>query len=75
MADKEQITALVMRSRNLHAADRHERLGDALLHWIEDPLRPKANNGNLRINPMLLLLALMALLAGGTFLFFSFVQL
>ena len=75
MNDKEQITAVVMRLRNFHAANRQERLGDALLHWIEDPLRPKADKGNLRINPILVLLAAMALLAGGTFLFFSLVQL
>ncbi|HTT21962.1 MAG TPA: hypothetical protein VMG82_23735 [Candidatus Sulfotelmatobacter sp.] len=42
---------------------------------IEDPLKPKTNKGNLRINPILVLLAVMALLAGATFLFFSLVQL
>ena len=75
MADKEQITAVVMRLRNFHGADRQERFGEALLRWIEDPLKPRTSKGGLRINPILVLLAAMALLAGGTFLFFSLVQL
>jgi len=75
MNDKEQITAVVVRLRNFHAVDQQERIGKALLHWIGDPLRPKTDKGNLRINPILVLLAAMALLAGGTFLFFSLVQL
>lgn len=75
MADKEQITAVVTRLGNFHAADRQERLGEALRRWIEDPLKPKTSSGNLRINPILVLLAVMALLAGGTFVFFSLVQL
>lgn len=75
MADKEQITAVVTRLRNFHAADRQERLGEALRRWIEDPVKPKTDKGNLRINPILVLLTAMAVLAGGTFLFFSLVQL
>jgi hypothetical protein len=75
MNDKEQITAVVMRLRNFHAADRQQRLGDTFLRWIEDPLKPKTNKGNLRVNPILVLLVLMVLLAGGTFLVFGFVQL
>lgn len=45
-----------------------------MLRWIEDPLRPKTDKGSLRINPILIFLALIALLAGSTFLFFSLVQ-
>jgi len=75
MVDKEQITAVVTRLRGFHAVDQQDRIGKALLRWIEDPLRPKTDKGNLRINPTLVLLAGMALLAAGTFLFFSLVQL
>jgi len=75
MDDKEQITAVAMRLRNFHAADRQESLGDTFLRWIEDPLKPKTSKGNLCVNPILVLLVLMVLLAGGTFLAFSFVQL
>jgi hypothetical protein len=75
MNDKQQVTAVVTRLRSSQAVNRQERLGDALLRWIEDPLKPKTCKGNRRINPILVLLAVMALLTGGTFLFFSFVQL
>jgi hypothetical protein len=73
MKQKEQI-ATVARLRSFHAQDQEERLGGALGRWIEDPVRPKMDKGNLRINPILVLTA-MAVLAGGTFLFFSLVQL
>jgi len=49
-------------------------IGYAFLRCIEDPLAPKTKNGSLRVNPMVLLLAVMALLAGATFVFFSLVQ-
>jgi len=75
MKDKAQISAVVARLRSFHAANRQERFGDALLRWIEDPLKPKRDKGSLRINPIVILLAIIALLAGGTFLFLSFVQL
>ena len=70
MKNQEQIAA-VARLCSFHARDQEERLVGALRRWIEDPVKPKTNKGNLRINPILVLLALMALLAGGTFLFFS----
>ena len=44
---------------------------DAFVHRIEDPLRPRTDKGSLRANPILLLLAALAVVAGGTFLFFS----
>jgi hypothetical protein len=75
MKRDEHITELFERLRNLHAADREARFGDAFLGWIEDPLKPRTNNGKVRINQILLLLATLAMLAGGTFLFFSVVQL
>jgi len=72
MKNKEQITTVAARLRNSYA--REERLLDTLRRWAEDPLKPKTNKGNLRINPILVLLAVMTLLAGCTFLFFSLVQ-
>ena len=75
MKDTQQISAAVARLRSFHVANRQERFGDALLRWIEDPLRPKTDKGRLRINPVLILLTMIALLAGGTFLFFSCVHL
>jgi len=75
MKDTQQISVVVARLRSFHVANRQERFGDALLRWVEDPLRPKTDKGRLRINPVLILLTMIALLAGGTFLFFSLVQL
>ena len=66
---------LSKRLQNLHAADREARLGDAFLRWIEDPLKPRSDSGKLRPNRILLVLSALAILAAGTFLFFSVVQL
>jgi hypothetical protein len=74
MKHKEQI-AIVACLRSFRAKDQEERLVGALRRWIEDPVKPKTDKGTLRINPILVLLAAMTLLAGGTFLFFSLVQL
>ncbi|MBZ5658117.1 MAG: hypothetical protein LAO56_22880 [Acidobacteriia bacterium] len=73
MKKDEQISAMVERLRELRAADRGERIRDCVLRWIEDPLKPKTAAGGFRINPTLLLLALLAVMATGTFLFFSLV--
>jgi hypothetical protein len=75
MKRDEHITELFERLRNLHAADREARLGDAFVRWIEDPLKPRTDDGKVRLNRTLLLLAALAMLAVGTFLFFSVVQL
>ena len=55
-----------------HAHDPEPRLFASLLRQIEDPFRPRDENGRLRLNPILLLLALILVLAAGTFLLFSF---
>jgi hypothetical protein len=75
MNDKGQISMQIARLREFHAMDRRERLTEVLQRLIADPLKPKTDKGNFRINPIVVLLALMALLAGASFLFFSFVQL
>ncbi|HEV2401432.1 MAG TPA: hypothetical protein VGS27_31140 [Candidatus Sulfotelmatobacter sp.] len=75
MKNREPITALVKRLDRYHAKDREERLAHTWRRWIEDPLKPQTDTGGLRINPILVLLVVIALLAGGTFLFFSWVQL
>lgn len=74
MKDKEQIAIRIARLREFHAMDQQQQMGEVLRHLIEDPLKPKTDKGNLRVNPILVLLAIMALLAGGTLLVSSFVQ-
>jgi len=59
---------------DFHLRNRKERIGDVLLMWVEDPLKPRDEHGRLRVNPILLLLAIVFVLAVGTFLLFSMVQ-
>jgi len=75
MKREEDIAELSERLRDLHAADREARLSDAFLRWIEDPLKPRTDSGKFRFNRILILLAALAMLAAGTFLFFSEIQL
>jgi hypothetical protein len=75
MKREEHAAEMSERLRNLHASDREAWFGDAFLRSIEDPLKSRTDSGNLRPNRILLLLAVLALLAAGTFLFFSVVQL
>ena len=50
-----------------------ERFCDALLRLVEDPLKPRDEHGGFRVNPILLLLAIVFALVFGSFLFFSMV--
>lgn len=69
-----QVATQIARLREFYAMDRSEQIGELLVRLIEDPLKPKTDTGNVRINRVLVLLTVMALMAGGTFLLFSFVQ-
>lgn len=60
------------RLREFHVQDPDASLFASLLRQIEDPLRPQDKNGGLRLNPILILLTLILVLAASTFLFFSF---
>jgi hypothetical protein len=59
---------------DFHLRNRKERIGDVLLMWVEDPLKPRDEHGRFRVNPILLLLAIVFALVFSTFLFFSLVQ-
>lgn len=73
MMDKRRTAELIERLRSVHSIDQ-QRIGSAFLRCIEDPLKPQRDNGKLRVNFIVILLAVMALLAGATFLFFSLVS-
>ena len=62
------------RLNEFHLRNPKDRIGDVLLMWVEDPLKPRDERGRLRVNPILLLLAIVFALIAGTFLFFSMVQ-
>ena len=74
MMDKRQTVELIERLRSFHSIDQ-QWIGRAFLRCIEDPLKPQRDNGKLHVNFIVVLLAVMALLAGATFLFFSLVSL
>jgi hypothetical protein len=75
MKNDEHISAMVGRLREFHEADGNERLSITALRWIEDPLKPRTADGNLRLSPILVLLIALAVLAAATFLIFSLVRL
>ena len=58
--------------REVYAQDPEARLLANLLRRVEEPLKPRTENGRFRLNPILLLLAVILALAASTFLFFSF---
>jgi len=59
---------------DFHLRNPGERIGDVLLMWVGDPLKPRNEHGRLRVNPILVLLAIVFALVFGIFLIFSMVQ-
>jgi hypothetical protein len=59
---------------NFYMQNSNERLCDVLVRLVEAPLTPRDEHGRFRVNPILLLLAIVFALVCGTFLFFSMVQ-
>jgi len=59
---------------DFHLRNRKERIGDVLLMWVEDPLKPRDEHSRFRVNPILLLLAIVFALVFAIFLVFSMVQ-
>ena len=74
MMDKRQTAELIERLRSFHSIDQ-QWIAQAFSRCVEDPLKPRTDNGTLRLNFIVLLLAVLSLLAGATFLFFSLVSL
>ena len=72
MKENAQVERTRERLREVYAQDPEARLLANLLRRVEDPLKPRTENGGFRLNPILLLLAAVLALAAGTFLSFSF---
>jgi hypothetical protein len=66
-----QIETMRERLQSYFAQEREDTILASLRHWTEDPLKPRTENGSFRLNPILLLLAGLATLSAGAFLFFS----
>ena len=75
MKRNKQFGPLRDRLREFHAQDPEASISHQMWRLLEDPLQPLNTNGRFRINPVLILLAAILVLATGTFLFFSFGQL
>jgi hypothetical protein len=74
MKAKTQFDGMHDRLVDFHLRNPRERIGDVLLMWVEDPLKPRNEHGRLRVNPILVLLAIVFALVFGIFLIFSMVQ-
>ena len=74
MNGNDQNAQMRERLRRFYAQDPEERLLGAIIRRLEDPLQPKNAKGRFRLNPFLLLIGVIGALAGGAFLFFSFVH-
>ena len=71
MKEQAQADRMRERLRQFYAQDIEENLFASLLRRVEDPLKPRTEDGGFRLNPILLLLAVTLAFATGTFLFFS----
>jgi hypothetical protein len=71
MKGNTQAAKLRERLREFHVQEPEECFRKTLLRGIEDPLKPRGDNGRFRPNPILVLLDAILALAAGTFLFFS----
>ena len=69
-----QIDTLRERLQSYLAQESKDTILASLRHWTEDPLKPRTEDGSFRLNPILLLLAVLASFSAGAFLFFSFVH-
>jgi hypothetical protein len=67
-----QIETLRERLQSYLAQEREDTILASLRHWSEDPLKPRTENGSFRLNPILLLLARLATVSAGAFLYFCF---
>jgi hypothetical protein len=75
MKRKVEVEESRQRLETFLAQDNQESLGATLLRCIEDPLRPRTRNGRFRLNPILLLLGVLAAIALIAFSYFSLVRL
>jgi hypothetical protein len=75
MKRKVEVEESRQRLETFLAQDNQESLGATLLRCIEDPLRPRTRNGRFRLNPILLLLSVLAAIGLIAFSYFSLVRL
>jgi hypothetical protein len=74
MTRNEQTERMRKRLLGYFEQNPEENLLLTLRRTIEDPLKPRNENGQFRLNPILLLLAALIAFSVCTFLLFSFIQ-
>ena len=74
METNAQLDEMHDRVVNFYMQNSSEHLCDALLRLVQNPLKPRDEHNRFRVNPILLLLAIVFALVCGTFLFFSMVR-
>jgi hypothetical protein len=67
-----QIETMRERLQGYVAQEREDTVLAVLRRLIEDPLKPRNEMGGFRLNPILLLLAVLITFSVGAFVFFSF---
>jgi hypothetical protein len=43
-----------------------------LMRWLSDPLKPQDENGRFRVNPLVLIMLVVCLIAAGAFLYYGY---
>ena len=74
MRRNQQIETMRERLQSYLAQEREDTILASLRHWTEDPLKQRTENGGFRLNPILLLLAVLITFSVCSFLLFSFVH-
>jgi hypothetical protein len=74
MRPNSQTEAMRYRLQSYFNDGREDTVLAVLRRVIEDPLKPRNEMGGFRLNPILLLLALLITFSAGSFLFFGFVH-
>jgi hypothetical protein len=69
-----QIETMRERLQSYFAQEREDTILASLRHWTDDPLKPRTENDGFRLNPILVLLAVLITFSTCSFLFFSFVH-
>lgn len=63
---------MMQRLEERFANDREAQIVSKLNRWLADPLKPEGESGHFRPRPVLLLLAVISLVAIGTFMYFGY---
>lgn len=52
--------------------DPETHITSRVMRWLSDPLKPQDENGRFRVNPLLLIVLVVCLIAAGAFLYYGY---